>query len=148
MPPACNSSAACSPAAAALALPASRWARSLFLSANEADVRAALAAGVPAGAGAAAAAAGAGEQHPQEVRIAFDGDAVLFSDEAEQRLPARQGLAAFQQHEQAQPCHAAAARALQAAAAGAAPVARRQRRRCVRHAGAHRAGDRAQRARP
>ncbi|MFZ4499240.1 MAG: 5'-nucleotidase, partial [Burkholderiales bacterium] len=72
----------------------------LFLSANEADVRAALAAGVPA--------ARVLQQpplvqagHPQELRIAFDGDAVLFSDEAEQ-VYQRDGLAAFQQHEQAQ----------------------------------------------
>jgi 5'-nucleotidase len=69
----------------------------LFLSANEADVRAALGAGVPAARvfprGAHASAA-----HPQEVRIAFDGDAVLFSDEAERVYQAR-GLAAFQDHE-------------------------------------------------
>jgi len=72
----------------------------LFLSANEADVRAALAAGVPA--------ARVVPQpplvlaaHPQELRIAFDGDAVLFSDEAEQ-VYQRDGLAAFHQHEQAQ----------------------------------------------
>ena len=36
--------------------------------------------------------------HPDELRIAFDGDAVLFSDEAEQVFQA-QGLAAFQEHE-------------------------------------------------
>ena len=35
---------------------------------------------------------------PDEVRIAFDGDAVLFSDEAE-RVFQRDGLAAFQKHE-------------------------------------------------
>jgi 5'-nucleotidase len=35
---------------------------------------------------------------PNEVRIAFDGDAVLFSDEAEQ-VYQRDGLPAFQQHE-------------------------------------------------
>lgn len=40
----------------------------------------------------------AGENHPHEVRIAFDGDAVLFADEAEQVLQKR-GLAAFQAHE-------------------------------------------------
>jgi 5'-nucleotidase len=38
------------------------------------------------------------DQHPHEVRIAFDGDAVLFSDEAE-RVFQSQGLNAFQQHE-------------------------------------------------
>jgi len=72
----------------------------LFLSANEADVRAALAAGVPA-ARVAPQPPLALPAHPQELRIAFDGDAVLFSDEAEQVFQ-REGLAAFQQHEQAQ----------------------------------------------
>jgi hypothetical protein len=37
-------------------------------------------------------------RHPHEVRIAFDGDAVLFSDEAERVFQA-QGLDAFQSHE-------------------------------------------------
>ncbi len=69
----------------------------LFLSANEADVRSALQAGVPA-ARVLPDAARAGVAHPDEVRIAFDGDAVLFSDEAE-RIYQGQGLDAFQQHE-------------------------------------------------
>ncbi|MEO8299613.1 MAG: 5'-nucleotidase [Burkholderiales bacterium] len=69
----------------------------LFLSANEGDVRSALNAGVPA-ARVLPLAAHATEAHPHEVRIAFDGDAVLFSDEAEQVFQG-QGLAAFQQHE-------------------------------------------------
>ena len=69
----------------------------LFLSANEADVRQALGAGVPAARGLPHAAR-AGEAHPNEVRIAFDGDAVLFSDEAEQ-VYAQDGLDAFQRHE-------------------------------------------------
>ena len=72
-------------------------AANLFLSANETDVRSALAAGVPA-ARVATHAAHASEAHPQEVRIAFDGDAVLFSDEAE-RVYQLQGLGAFQHHE-------------------------------------------------
>ena len=72
----------------------------LFLSANEADVRSALAAGVPA-ARVLPHAARAGEGHPHEVRIAFDGDAVLFSDEAE-RIYQHGGLDAFQAHEVAQ----------------------------------------------
>jgi 5'-nucleotidase len=72
-------------------------AANLFLSANEADVRSALAAGVPA-ARVATHAAHASEAHPHEVRIAFDGDAVLFSDEAE-RVYQLQGLGAFQHHE-------------------------------------------------
>ena len=69
----------------------------LFLSANEADVRAALAAGVPA-ARVYPHAARASDAHPHEVRIAFDGDAVLFGDEAE-RVYQRDGLEAFQAHE-------------------------------------------------
>jgi 5'-nucleotidase len=72
----------------------------LFLSANEPDVRSALAAGVPA-ARVLPHAARAGEGHPHEVRIAFDGDAVLFSDEAE-RIYQDGGLDAFQAHEVAQ----------------------------------------------
>ncbi|HWH73013.1 MAG TPA: 5'-nucleotidase [Methylibium sp.] len=72
-------------------------AANLFLSANEADVRAALDAGVPA-ARVATHAARASDAHPHEVRIAFDGDAVLFSDEAEQVFQAG-GLDAFQAHE-------------------------------------------------
>mgnify|MGYP002136942910 CR=1 FL=1 len=69
----------------------------LFLSANEADVRSALAAGVPA-ARVLPHASRASDAHPDELRIAFDGDAVLFSDEAEQVFQ-RDGLEAFQQHE-------------------------------------------------
>jgi len=69
----------------------------LFLSANEADVRSALDAGVPA-ARVYPHSARATDRHPSEVRIAFDGDAVLFSDEAE-RVYQRDGLVAFQHHE-------------------------------------------------
>ncbi len=69
----------------------------LFLSAHLPDVRDALDAGVPA-AQVYPQAAHASDQHPHEVRIAFDGDAVLFSDEAEQVFQA-QGLNAFQEHE-------------------------------------------------
>ncbi|HEX7442118.1 MAG TPA: 5'-nucleotidase [Caldimonas sp.] len=69
----------------------------LFLSANEADVRSALGAGVPA-ARVYPHSARASDAHPNEVRIAFDGDAVLFSDEAE-RVYQRAGLDAFQAHE-------------------------------------------------
>jgi len=57
-------------------------AANLFLSANEIDVRSALEAGVPA-ARVFPSSARASDAHPHEVRIAFDGDAVLFSDEAE-----------------------------------------------------------------
>ncbi len=69
----------------------------LFLSTHLSDVRAALAAGVPA-AQAYPLSVHASDAHPHEVRIAFDGDAVLFSDEAEQVFQA-QGLSAFQAHE-------------------------------------------------
>ena len=69
----------------------------LFLSTHLSDVRAALDAGVPA-AQVYPLSAHASDAHPNEVRIAFDGDAVLFSDEAEQVYQA-QGLSAFQQHE-------------------------------------------------
>ena len=68
----------------------------LFLSANGEDVRAALNAGFPA---ALVYTQTAHEDpHPDEVRIAFDGDAVLFADEAE-RIYRDQGLDAFQRHE-------------------------------------------------
>jgi 5'-nucleotidase len=69
----------------------------LFLSTHLSDVRAALDAGVPA-AQVYPHSAHASEAHPAEVRIAFDGDAVLFSDEAE-RVYQAQGLDAFQRHE-------------------------------------------------
>ena len=69
----------------------------LFLSTNEADVRSALMAGVPA-ARVFPHSARASDAHPNEVRIAFDGDAVLFSDEAE-RVYQVGGLDAFQAHE-------------------------------------------------
>ena len=69
----------------------------LFLSTHLSDVRAALDAGVPA-ARVFPHAARASDAHPDEVRIAFDGDAVLFSDEAE-RVFQNQGLDAFHQHE-------------------------------------------------
>jgi len=69
----------------------------LFLSANEHDVMSALEAHVPA-ARVVPESAQAAERHADEVRIAFDGDAVLFSDEAE-RVFQREGLEAFTTHE-------------------------------------------------
>ena len=69
----------------------------LFLSANAEDVREALAAGFPA-ARVLTESVLAGSNYPDEVRIAFDGDAVLFSDEAE-RVFQSEGLDAFQRHE-------------------------------------------------
>ena len=71
----------------------------LFLSANEQDVQEAINAGF---------AAGIICQHKglpinpdaseEQIRIAFDGDAVIFSDEAE-RIYQEKGLAAFAEHE-------------------------------------------------
>jgi len=71
-------------------------AANLFLSANGEDVRAALAAGFPAAL--VYTQSPTADSHPEEVRIAFDGDAVLFADEAE-RVYQAQGLSAFQSHE-------------------------------------------------
>jgi 5'-nucleotidase len=69
----------------------------LFLSANENDVLGALEAKVPA-ARVYPESAQAASRHADEVRIAFDGDAVLFSDEAE-AVYQRDGLDAFTRHE-------------------------------------------------
>jgi 5'-nucleotidase len=69
----------------------------LFLSANENDVMGALDARFPAARVVPESAQAAG-RHGEEVRIAFDGDAVLFSDEAE-RVYQRDGLDAFTRHE-------------------------------------------------
>jgi len=69
----------------------------LFLSANERDVMGALEAQVPA-ARVYPESSLAASRHADEVRIAFDGDAVLFSDEAE-RVFQKDGLDAFTRHE-------------------------------------------------
>jgi len=71
----------------------------LFLSANEQDVMRALDANIPA-ARVVPESAQAASRHLDEVRIAFDGDAVLFSDEAE-RVYQQDGLEAFTRHETA-----------------------------------------------
>jgi len=68
----------------------------LFLSTHADDVRSALAAGFAA---ATILSGGARRAQNNELRIAFDGDAVLFSDESE-RVYQQGGLAAFQHHEQ------------------------------------------------
>ncbi len=68
----------------------------LFLSTHAEDVRSALRAGFGA---ASILAGGARRAASNELRIAFDGDAVLFSDDAE-RVYQQGGLAAFQAHEQ------------------------------------------------
>ena len=69
----------------------------LFLSANAKDVTEALRLGYPA-AHVMTDSASASVDHPQELRIAFDGDAVLFSDQAE-RIYQAQGLPEFVRHE-------------------------------------------------
>jgi 5'-nucleotidase len=69
----------------------------LFLSANSQDVRSALKLGFPA-ATVETRSVRAKDNYPNEVRIAFDGDAVLFSDEAEM-VYQKEGLPAFQAHE-------------------------------------------------
>ena len=73
----------------------------LFLSANEADVQEAVNAGVAAG----LICSHSGlpidpDREIKQIRIAFDGDAVLFSDEAE-RIYQKLGLEAFEAHERA-----------------------------------------------
>ena len=67
----------------------------LFLSANPDSVRAALEAGVAA---ATILPAQAGEPRHPQLRIAFDGDAVIFGDESE-RVSREQGVEAFGRHE-------------------------------------------------
>ena len=69
----------------------------LFLSANKADVQAAVDAGVAAARVYDLPVARV-DASPQQIRIAFDGDAVLFSEEAE-NIFQREGLEAFLQHE-------------------------------------------------
>jgi 5'-nucleotidase len=67
----------------------------LFLSTHAEDVRGALGAGFAA---ATILSGGPRRAASPELRIAFDGDAVLFSDESE-RVYQQAGLEAFQQHE-------------------------------------------------
>lgn len=71
----------------------------LFLSADPNDVRKALDAGFAAATIMAPASYELTETtHPSQLRIAFDGDAVLFSDESE-RIYKQNGLDAFQNNE-------------------------------------------------
>lgn len=72
----------------------------LFLSAHEDDVRAAVSAGIAAGIVCTDGRAdyGFGNVPGACVKIAFDGDAVLFTDEAE-RIFQEKGLAAFEENE-------------------------------------------------
>ncbi len=73
----------------------------LFLSADDGDVQEAVNAGVAAGmiCSHTGLPIDPDEEIPQ-IRIAFDGDAVIFSDEAE-RIYQSEGLAAFAEHEKA-----------------------------------------------
>ena len=73
------------------------WDVDLFLSNNEDDVKAAAAAGAAAARLHEPPTAHLGD-HDDEVRFAFDGDAVLFDAESD-RLYAERGLDAFLQHE-------------------------------------------------
>lgn len=79
----------------------------LFLSANPESVRRALVHGIaaatilPRGPGEVSAAAATDTgRPPAQLRIAFDGDAVIFGDESE-RVSREQGLEAFGRHERA-----------------------------------------------
>ena len=80
----------------------------LFLSACEEDVQAAVDAGIAAGIICDGRGYGTTEKQGAPIRIAFDGDAVLFSDEAEQ-VYREKGLEAFENSERekaALPLHA------------------------------------------
>ncbi|GAB3332924.1 5'-nucleotidase [Marilutibacter aestuarii] len=70
----------------------------LFLSTHAEDVRSALMAGVAAATLLPAQAPQ--DRHERQLRIAFDGDAVIFGDESE-RVSREGGLAAFTEHERA-----------------------------------------------
>jgi 5'-nucleotidase len=70
----------------------------LFLSADPSDVRSALEAGCAAATILPSRGRLAGSRDDEPLRIAFDGDAVIFSDEAE-RVYQSQGLAVFNQTE-------------------------------------------------
>ncbi|GIX33602.1 MAG: 5'-nucleotidase [Lysobacterales bacterium] len=85
--------------------PLSRYVRpfgaDLFLSADPEDVRRALQEGVAAATILGGPGSPAEYTQTQELRIAFDGDAVIFGDEAE-RVTAEAGFDAFRLSEQAQ----------------------------------------------
>ncbi|KAF1710579.1 5'-nucleotidase [Pseudoxanthomonas kalamensis DSM 18571] len=73
------------------------FAANLFLSANPESVRQALEQGIAA-ATIIPEAAQAPQQRSDQLRIAFDGDAVIFGDEGE-RISREQGVEAFSRHE-------------------------------------------------
>lgn len=70
----------------------------LFLSADEADVQAAIDANIAAGLIYSSGTAEYNTDKIEQIRIAFDGDAVLFSEESEE-IYKSQGLPAFLEHE-------------------------------------------------
>ena len=70
----------------------------LFLSAHAPDVKQAVDSGIAAGQ--ILTGSSSGEERIDQIRIAFDGDAVLFAAESE-RIYQRQGLRAFYDHETA-----------------------------------------------
>lgn len=71
----------------------------LFLSANEEDVQEAVNSGIAAGIICSHASLPINPNEPiPQIRIAFDGDAVIFSDEAE-KIYQEKGLLAFAEHE-------------------------------------------------
>jgi 5'-nucleotidase len=74
----------------------SAFGASLFLSANAADVRAAVDAGLPAG---LIVSSGFGEDEEGELRVAFDFDGVIADDEAERLYRASGSLDEFSQSE-------------------------------------------------
>ncbi len=112
----------------------------LFLSADTEDVKRVLNDGYAA---ATIVPSAVGKNESDELRIAFDGDAVLFSDEAE-RVYQESGLAAFSKSETGRRPAAAVRRAVQGISRRPAPHPVRFFRR--REPDPHRAGHRAQRA--
>ena len=112
----------------------------LFLSADTEDVKRVLNDGYAA---ATIVPSTVGKNESDELRIAFDGDAVLFSDEAE-RVYQESGLAAFAEERDRSRAAAAVRRAVQGISRRAAPHPERFFRRCKPDP--HRAGHRAQRA--
>ena len=72
----------------------------LFLSANSVDVQSAINDGIAAGLILTGAAHADAKQKIDQIRIAFDGDAVLFSAESE-KIFQKNGILAFEEHEKA-----------------------------------------------
>lgn len=72
----------------------------LFLSANAQDVQAAINSGIAAGRILTGTAHADSKRKIDQIRIAFDGDAVLFSAESE-KIFQKSGMQAFEEHERA-----------------------------------------------